>query len=104
MFVKAGVQKSQIEIMPLMYVLDGWFLLYLQRHVMMYNLEDSINSSIGEKGTYGYILFDKYFSARYKTSSLEINNFLKKYRHLPISSDVYALGKKKNFKIKQRKS
>ena len=59
LFVKAGVQKSQIEIMPLMYVLDGWFLLYLQRHVMMYNLEDSINSSIGEKGTYGYILFDK---------------------------------------------
>lgn len=59
LFIKASVQNSQVEIMPLMYVLDGWFLLYLQRHVMMYNIEDSINSSIGEKGTYGYILFDK---------------------------------------------
>lgn len=59
LFIKAAVQKSQVEIMPIMYVLDGWFLLFLQRHVMMYNLEDTINSSIGEKGTYGYILFDK---------------------------------------------
>ena len=65
-----------------------------------YQKAKNLENTLSNKLLSGYILFDKYFSARYKTSSLEINNFLKKYRHLPISSDVYALGKKKNFKIK----
>ncbi len=64
-----------------------------------YQKAKQLESSLSNKLLSGYILFDKYFSARYKTSSSEINSFLKKYSHLPIASDVYALGKKKNFKI-----
>lgn len=64
-----------------------------------YQKAKNLETRLKNKTLTGYILFDKYFSPRYKTSALEINNFLKKYKHLPIASDVYALGKKKNFKI-----
>lgn len=65
-----------------------------------YQKAKNLETQLSNKLLSGYILFDKYFSPRYKTSSAEINNFLKKYKHLPISSDIYALGKRKNFKIK----
>lgn len=50
----------------------------------------------------GYILYDKYFSPKYKTSKQEINSFIKNYKHLPIANDVYALGKKKNFRLSEK--
>ena len=67
-----------------------------------YTKAKTLENSLSNKLLSGYILFDKYFSPRYKTSSSEINSFLRKYRHLPVSSDIYALGKKKNFKIKAK--
>lgn len=68
-----------------------------------YKKAKSLEQNLSNKLLSGYVLFDKYFSPRYKTSSHEINNFLKKYKHLPIASDLYALGKKKNFKIQTSK-
>ena len=64
-----------------------------------YTKAKSLETKLSDKLLKGYILHDKYFSPRYKTSAQEINSFLKKYKHLPIAPDIYALGKKKGFKI-----
>lgn len=58
LFLISAIFDRFVEIMPLLYAIDGWFLLYLQRNVMMYNLEDSINSSVGAKNDNSYIMFD----------------------------------------------
>ena len=43
----------------------------------------------------GYVLFDRYFSAKYKTSSKEISEWMETYSELPIAVDMYALGQQK---------
>lgn len=50
--------ELKIEITPLVYAIDGWILLYLNRRVTVYNLEDNIISSLGKQEHYGYIMFD----------------------------------------------
>ncbi len=40
----------------------------------------------------GYVLFDRYFSSKYKTSKKEIANWMEKYSDLPVAVDMYALG------------
>lgn len=57
-FIIGRMIEPDIEIMPLLYVLDGWVFLYLQNKNMMYNLEDSIASTIQKQEVYGYIIFD----------------------------------------------
>ncbi len=64
-----------------------------------YSQAKKLQTKLSDKSLKGYILHDKYFSPRYKTSAQEVNSFLKTYKHLPIATDVYALGKKKGFKI-----
>ena len=46
------------EIMPILYVVDGWIALYLYRRTMLYNVEDSAVSAIGKQEVNAYILFD----------------------------------------------
>ena len=46
----------------------------------------------------GYVLYDRYFSKNYKTSSKEITDWMKNYSDYPIASEIYALGKQKNIK------
>ena len=58
-FLVGRVINRNLETMPLIYVMDGWLLLYLSRRVSMYNLEDNIISSLGKQNDYGYIMFDK---------------------------------------------
>ncbi len=58
-FLIGRMVNRNLETMPLIYVVDGWLLLYLSRRVSMYNLEDNIVSSIGKQDDYGYIMFDK---------------------------------------------
>lgn len=58
LFLGGRILNPAIEIMPLMYVADGWILLYLHHRAMMYNIEDCIISSLGKQETYGYIMFD----------------------------------------------
>lgn len=43
----------------------------------------------------GYVLFDRYFSSKYKTNSKEIAKWMEKYSDLPIAVDMYALGQQK---------
>ena len=59
LFIVSGKYNHIIEVMPFMYVVDGWIMIYLQRRVMMYNVEDSIHSSMGAQENNAYIIFDK---------------------------------------------
>ena len=49
----------------------------------------------------GYVLFDRYFSKKYKTSQNEIARWMEKYSDLPVAVDMYALGTQK--KVSQLK-
>lgn len=57
-FIVGRMIHPDIEIMSVLYVIDGWVFLYLQKKSMMYNLEDSIASTIRKQEVYGYIMFD----------------------------------------------
>ncbi len=57
-FIVGRLIHQDFEIMSALYILDGWILIYLQRKNMMYNLEDSIASTIQKQEVYGYIMFD----------------------------------------------
>ena len=57
-FIIGRMIHPDFEFMPVLYVVDGWIFLYLQRKNMMYNLEDSIASTIKNQDVYGYIIFD----------------------------------------------
>ncbi len=46
----------------------------------------------------GYILYERYFSPQYKTSTSEIQNWMQKYADYPIASEIYALGLQKKIK------
>ena len=58
LFIISRVLDFPFEIMPAMYVLDGWILLYIHRRASMYNIKDCVNSSLEKQDTYGYIVFD----------------------------------------------
>ncbi len=58
LFIISRGIDSAIEIMPLVYVLNGWILIYLNRRISMYNIEDSIANSLENQQSYGYIMFD----------------------------------------------
>ncbi len=57
-FLVGRMIHPDIEIIAALYVVDGWIFLYLQKKNMMYNLEDSIASTIQQQEVYGYIIFD----------------------------------------------
>lgn len=48
-----------VQIMLLLYVIDGWIILYLQRRVILYNVEDCIMGSLEKQDSYGYLMFDR---------------------------------------------
>ncbi len=58
LFLGGRIVNPNIEIMPLIYVINGWFFWYLYRRGMAYNVEDNIASSFAKQGTYGYIMLD----------------------------------------------
>ncbi len=57
-FMVGRMIRPDIEIVAALYVIDGWIFLYLQKKSMMYNLEDSIASTIQKQEVYGYVMFD----------------------------------------------
>ncbi len=64
-FIIGRMIHKDLEIMPALYVLDGWILLYLQKRNMIFNLEDSVAATLRKQEIYGYIIFDnslKYMS------------------------------------------
>lgn len=60
LFIVARYLNPAFEITPLMYVLDGFIILYMHRRIMMYNIEDCVGSFLGKQQTYGYIMFDNH--------------------------------------------
>lgn len=58
LFIAGRMINPNIEIMPLVYVTDGWFFLYMYQRGMVYNVEDNIAGSFAKQGTYGYIMLD----------------------------------------------
>lgn len=60
MFLIGRVVAPDFEITPLIYIFDGWILLYLNRRVNVYTLEDNIISALGKQDDYGYIMFDNH--------------------------------------------
>lgn len=57
-FLIGRIVDSDLEVLPLVYVIDGWIFLYLSRRVNVYSLEDNIISFLDKQSTYGYIMFD----------------------------------------------
>ena len=57
-FLVGRMIHPDVEIVAALYIIDGWIFLYLQKKNMMYNLEDSIASTIQRQDIYGYIIFD----------------------------------------------
>lgn len=58
-YVLSARLDFKFEIMPLLYVIDGWVLLYLHKRIMIYNIDDCVANSIENQDVYGYIIFDK---------------------------------------------
>lgn len=64
---------------------------------------DDLTKKLKNKSLMGYVLYDKYFSPKYKTKPSEITSWLNKYSDLPVASDIYALGKQKKATLPKSK-
>ena len=64
---------------------------------------DSLLEKLKNKSLTGYVLYDRYFSKRYKTKKEEIVSWLKKYGSFAVADDVYALGQQKKANVKHLK-
>lgn len=60
MFLIGRMVAPDFEITPLIYIFDGWILLYLNRRVNLYTFEDNIISALSKQDDYGYIMFDNH--------------------------------------------
>lgn len=58
LYIVARMINKSIEIVPLIYIFDGWIYLYIFRRGLVYSIEDNIASSLSDEYTYGYIMFD----------------------------------------------
>lgn len=83
------------EIIPFVYVIDGFILVYLARRITLYNIEDNVAESLAKQKDYGYIMFDNHLNFIGSNSvALHIFPALKKCKiDLPIKeeSEVYFL-------------
>lgn len=61
-FIIGRSLNAAIEIMPVLYVIDGMIILYLHHRGIMYNIEDNIMESFSKQETYGYIMLDKRYN------------------------------------------
>lgn len=57
-FLLGRLVDPDLEVLPLIYVIDEWILMYLSRRVNVYNLEDNIISFLDKQEVYGYVMFD----------------------------------------------
>lgn len=54
--------NPDFEIMPALYVLDGWILILVHRRAIIYNIEENVAYSFNKHQKNGYILFDNRFN------------------------------------------
>lgn len=53
---------DKFNIVPLVYCIDGFIIVYLARRISLYNIEDNIATSLAKQDDYGYIMFDNSFN------------------------------------------
>lgn len=54
--------NPELEIMPALFVFDGWILLFVHHRVKIYNVEENVTSSFSKQQKNGYIMFDNKFN------------------------------------------
>jgi len=59
LFLVGRAMFPELEVMPLLYVIVGWILLYMYQRGIVYNIDDNIANSFGKQEIYGYIMLDK---------------------------------------------
>lgn len=57
-FLIGRLINPDFEIMPAMYVLNGWIFIYIHRRVRIYDVEENVAATIGMHQKNGYILVD----------------------------------------------
>ena len=62
MFFIGRLISHDFEIMPAMYVFDGWILIYIHRRARIYDIEENVASTIDKHQKNGYILVDNYMN------------------------------------------
>ncbi len=50
--------NADFEVMPALYVFNGWFFLIIYHRIRLYNIEESVAEILQKKHTNGYIMFD----------------------------------------------
>lgn len=58
MFFIGRLINADFEIMPALYVFNGWFFLVIHHRIRLYNVEDSVAEVLQKKHSNGYIMFD----------------------------------------------
>lgn len=57
-FFAGRLISPDFEVMPALFVLDGWIFLYIHRRAIIYNIEENVANSLEKHQKNGYILFD----------------------------------------------
>ena len=57
-FIVGKMVHASVEVMPFMYMVGGWILIYLHHRGIIYNVEDNVVGSLINQEYYGYIMFD----------------------------------------------
>lgn len=50
--------NADFEVMPALYVFNGWFFLVIHHRIRIYNIEESVAEALQKNHTNGYIMFD----------------------------------------------
>ena len=50
--------NADFEVMPALYVFNGWFFLIIHHRIRLYNIEESVAEALHKTHTNGYIMFD----------------------------------------------
>lgn len=62
LFIVGRMVNSTIEIIPIAYVIDGWFMLYMYWRTQIYSMEENIAGALRKQDTFGYIMFDNHMN------------------------------------------
>lgn len=94
-FLFGQLLVDKFELIPLIYAIDGFVLVYLARRISLYSIEDNVAESLAKQKDFGYIMFDNHFNfLGSNTTAIKILPGLKKCKiDFPIKEDstVYFL-------------
>ena len=58
LFFVGRLINADFEVMPALYVFNGWFFLIIHHRIRLYNIEESVAEALQKTHTNGYIMFD----------------------------------------------